>query len=45
VRATNFKIGDDRTVTFYNHHEHAFVAVFNLDHVISVVAVDIPDSE
>ena len=45
VEASHFKTKDDRTVTFYHHHEYATAAMFNLDHVISVVALDPPDSE
>jgi len=45
VKATNFKINKDRTVLFYQHHEYVFAAMFNLDHVISVTAVELPTPE
>ena len=45
VQATNFKTKDDRTVLFYQHHEYVFAAMFNLDHVIAVTAVELPTPE
>ena len=45
VRATHCRKCKERFVTFYRSCEGGIVATFNLDHVTSIVPVELPTPE